>query len=342
MRESNKKVLIILLNIFAIVGNLFSTLSIIAVTLLAPYVEEFNEILKGTEISLVSQIILVCVCIILNILCIISSKNIEKNKSKIVLCTTISMMCGTILNVIIGFISIIAIYKKNKEVKEEQEIPVLEEIKVKGLNKVIYASLFVFIFIVSYTSIITNLIKDWNIWIRVVSIYLIQILCLSLPFMKNLKRDIKAFWINKKQYFNQIVKTLSMIVLFYIPTALVLKLIIGESTNQTLIKDLPIGFTLVLATIIAPFCEEIMFRGILRKIFKNDKVFIVISALIFGIIHCLYIEQNWLMYLHIIPYAIIGAGFAKIYAKTDNIFTNMSIHFLWNIIAFCSMLLLGI
>lgn len=342
MKETNKKILIILLNILAIIVNLFSILSIIAVTFLAPYVEELNEILKGTEISLLPQIILVSICIILNILCLIFSKDIEKNKEKIVLCTTISMMFGTIYNIITGFICIIAIYKKNKEIKKEQEVPNLEEIKVKGLNKVIYASLFVFVFILSYTSIIVNFIKDWNIWIKLISVYLVQIVCLSLPFMKNLKRDIKAFWINKKQYFSQIIKTLSIIVLCYIPVALVLKLTIGEPTNQTIIKDLPIAFTLVLSTIVAPFCEEIMFRGFLRKVFKNDKVFIIISALIFGIIHCLYREQNWLMYLHIVPYTIMGVGFAKIYAKTDNIFTNMSIHFIWNIIAFCSMLVLEI
>lgn len=342
MKETNKKILIILLNILAIIVNLFSILSIIAVTFLAPYVEELNEILKGTEISLLPQIILVSICIILNILCLIFSKDIEKNKEKIVLCTTISMMSGTIYNIITGFICIIAIYKKNKEIKKEQEVPNLEEIKVKGLNKVIYASLFVFVFILSYTSIIVNFIKDWNIWIKLISVYLVQIVCLSLPFMKNLKRDIKAFWINKKQYFSQIIKTLSIIVLCYIPVALVLKLTIGEPTNQTIIKDLPIAFTLVLSTIVAPFCEEIMFRGFLRKVFKNDKVFIIISALIFGIIHCLYREQNWLMYLHIVPYTIMGVGFAKIYAKTDNIFTNMSIHFIWNIIAFCSMLVLEI
>lgn len=342
MKETNKKILIILLNILAIIVNLFSILSIIAVTFLAPYVEELNEILKGTETSLLPQIILVSICIILNILCLIFSKDIEKNKEKIVLCTTISMMFGTIYNIITGFICIIAIYKKNKEIKKEQEVPNLEEIKVKGLNKVIYASLFVFVFILSYTSIIVNFIKDWNIWIKLISVYLVQIVCLSLPFMKNLKRDIKAFWINKKQYFSQIIKTLSIIVLCYIPVALVLKLTIGEPTNQTIIKDLPIAFTLVLSTIVAPFCEEIMFRGFLRKVFKNDKVFIIISALIFGIIHCLYREQNWLMYLHIVPYTIMGVGFAKIYAKTDNIFTNMSIHFIWNIIAFCSMLVLEI
>lgn len=346
MKESNKKVLIIVLNALAIIGNLFSTLSIIAVTFLAPYVEEFNEILKNTQISLLLQIILVSVCIVLNIICLIFSKNIEKNKEKIVLCTIISMIFGTIYNVIIGFISVIAIYKKNKEIKEEQDIPILEEIKVKTLNKVFYAILFVFIFIIFDTSVITafitDFIKDWNVLIKLISVYLLQILCLSLPFRKNLKRDIKAFWINKKQYFKEIVKTLSIIVLCYIPVALILKLIIGEPTNQTFIKGFPICLTVALSIIIAPICEEILFRGFLRKIFKNDKVFIIVSSLIFGICHCLYIEENWLMYLHIVPYAILGLGLAKVYAKTDNIFTNISIHFIWNSIALCNMFIIGI
>ena len=294
----------------------------------------------NNQIGILSQMIIISVCIILSILNIIFSKDVNKNKEKILLCTTTSIMFGTIYNIIIGFINIIILLIKSKDEVKEEELPKLEKIEVKTSERILYAILFVGIFIVSYTSLVTNIIKDWNVWIKVIIIYLLQILCLTIPFRKNLKRDIKAFSLNKKRYFKEIAKTISLIIICYIPIAIILKLIIGESSNQEAIKDLPIWLTFILSIIIAPICEEIMFRGFLRKVLKNDIIFIIFSALIFGITHCLYIEENWMMYLHIIPYAILGAGFAKIYTKTDNIFTDMSVHFCWNMLAFISMILL--
>ena len=96
---------------------------------------------------------------------------------------------------IVSFLIIILLIKSKDEVKEE-ELPKLEKIEVKTSERIMYAILFVGIFIVSYTSLVTNIIKDWNVWIKVIIIYLLQILCLTIPFRKNLKRDIKAFSLN--------------------------------------------------------------------------------------------------------------------------------------------------
>lgn len=340
MKKENKQILIIVLNLLAIIGNIFSAFILLIIKFLAPYFNELEEMSANNQIGILSQMIIISVCIILSILNIIFSKDVNKNKEKILLCTTTSIMFGTIYNIIIGFINIIILLIKSKDEVKEEELPKLEKIEVKISERIMYAILFVGIFIVSYTSLVTNIIKDWNVWIKVIIIYLLQILCLTIPFRKNLKRDIKAFSLNKKRYFKEIAKTISLIIICYIPIAIILKLIIGESSNQEAIKDLPIWLTFILSIIIAPICEEIMFRGFLRKVLKNDIIFIIFSALIFGITHCLYIEENWIMYLHIIPYAILGAGFAKIYTKTDNIFTDMSVHFCWNMLAFISMILL--
>ena len=208
---------------------------------------------------------------------LIESLNVKiynKNKEKILLCTTTSIMFGTIYNIIIGFINIIILLIKSKDEVKEEELPKLEKIEVKTSERIMYAILFVGIFIVSYTSLVTNIIKDWNVWIKVIIIYLLQILCLTIPFRKNLKRDIKAFSLNKKRYFKEIAKTISLIIICYIPIAIILKLIIGESSNQEAIKDLPIWLTFILSIIIPPICEEIMFRGFLRKVLKNDIIFI--------------------------------------------------------------------
>ena len=131
--------------------------------------------------------------------------------------------------------------------------------------------------------------------------------------------------------------------MFYLPITLIIRLIIGEeSTNQSLIKEIPLWITSILAIIIAPISEEILFRGFLRRIFKNETVFIVISALIFGAIHCMFLEENLVMYLYIIPYAIMGAGMAKLYAKTNNLCTNITLHFIWNLIVMGAMVIMSI
>ena len=215
--------------------------------------------------------------------------------------------------------------------------------KPKVINKLIYLLCFIAIFITFYTSLIVSFFPDLNNWIKVLLYYGGRIIVVVIPFFKILKRDIKDFFDNKKEYINKIIKTFSITILFYIPVTLVLNLILGSnSTNQNLISEIPLWITAILGIIVAPISEEILFRGFLRKIFKNDYVFIVLSGIIFGIVHCMYIEENWLMYLFVLPYAVMGIGFAKLYTKTNNIFANIIIHFLWNLIGVLGMLILSI
>lgn len=215
--------------------------------------------------------------------------------------------------------------------------------KTKVINKLIYLLLFIAIFITFYTSLIANFFQDLNSWIKILLYYGGRIIVVVIPFFNILKRDIKEFLKNKKIYINKTIKTFSITLLFYIPITLVLNLILGSnSTNQNLISEIPLWITAILGIIVAPISEEILFRGFLRKIIKNDYVFIAISGIIFGIVHCMYIEENWLMYLFILPYAVMGIGFAKLYTKTNNIFANIIIHFLWNLIGVLGMLILSI
>ena len=88
-----------------------------------------------------------------------------------------------------------------------------------------------------------------------------------------------------------------------------------------------------MAILFAPFLEEFMFRGFLRKAILNDIAFMIISAFVFGVAHMLYVEENLIMYIYIIPYTLLGYFLARTYTKTNNIFTNISIHFFWNTFA---------
>ena len=329
MQENDKKIIIRVMNIIALLGNIGTLFLINALNFLAKNVEEFSEISRNFEnakVSILQQSIILGLCIIFSI--------------KISLIMAISMMIGSLYNIIAGFVSIIIIYKKKKGEIEENKIK-LED--VKSLNRWIYLILFIAIFIIFYTSIVVNLLSNVNNMILAIGIYLGRIIFVIIPFFNILKRDIKEFICNKKLYLYEIIKTFAITILFYIPVALIINLITGsEATNQNLIKEIPLWITAILAVIIAPISEEILFRGFIRKIFKNDWVYIAISGIIFGVIHCMYAEENWLMYLFVLPYAVMGVGFARLYAKTNNIIANIALHFIWNLFVLGTMVILSI
>ena len=96
-----------------------------------------------------------------------------------------------------------------------------------------------------------------------------------------------------------------------------------------------------LAVIYAPIVEESLFRGCLRRFFKNDKVFIIISAISFGLLHTIFSEPN--LYNAIvmgIPYMAIGGFLAYLYTKTNNMCTNMAFHAFHNAIVMIFVILI--
>ena len=346
MQNNSKKIIVLVLNIIALVGNIGTIMLLGAINLLTKFSEiipelaEITESLSNSNISFLQQFIILSICIIISIINLILCRKYEKNEYKIAFYMTITTMMGSIYNIIAGFVCLIAIFKRNKEEKKAENKP---KEKVKLLVKFIYLVLFVAIFIVFYTEIVANNLLNLNVWLIIAIFYGGRVIIAILPFLITLKKDFKDFLENRKEYIKEIVKAFGITVLFYVPITIIVSLIIGEdSTNQSLIKEIPFWITAILAIIVAPISEEILFRGFLRKIFRNDIVFIVISGIIFGIIHCMYKEDNLLMYLYILPYTIMGAGFAKLYTKTNNIFSNILMHFVWNSMALISMAIVSI
>ncbi len=103
---------------------------------------------------------------------------------------------------------------------------------------------------------------------------------------------------------------------------------INENAVQNLIKTSPI-LAMMLTTIFAPINEEIIFRKTIQDCFKNKWVFIVISGLIFGYLHVTSSETLF-DFLYIIPYGSLGAFFAYILSKTNNIYTTILMHMIHN------------
>ena len=102
----------------------------------------------------------------------------------------------------------------------------------------------------------------------------------------------------------------------------------NESSVQTLIAKLPV-IAFILTTICAPFVEEMVFRKYLRDCVDNKILYMILSGLIFGLVHTAF-NTNILELILIIPYGALGFMFAKTIAETDNIYTTIMVHMFHN------------
>ena len=81
-----------------------------------------------------------------------------------------------------------------------------------------------------------------------------------------------------------------------------------------------------------------IFRKSIKNIVKNKYAFVIISGLLFGLLHISdYTDIK--EYIMSVSYIVMGLDFAYIYHKTNNIFTTMSIHSFHNLLLFITTIL---
>lgn len=93
-----------------------------------------------------------------------------------------------------------------------------------------------------------------------------------------------------------------------------------------MLESMPQWFVIPAAVLWAPIVEELIFRGSLRRFIKNEKLFMVISAVIFGLMHTMVEATLINVFVMAIPYMILGSFFAYVYVKTDNICNSILAH----------------
>ena len=126
----------------------------------------------------------------------------------------------------------------------------------------------------------------------------------------------------------------------------------AQANNEDAVRnmiDLAPLYMLFSVSIYAPFVEELIFRKSIKDSvlgFGNNKIlkylYILISGLIFSSLHVIGMTNSYLDYLYIIPYFGLGAAFATLYYKTDNIFSSISMHSLHNTVAIILYLVAGV
>lgn len=238
----------------------------------------------------------------------------------------ISNIIGGILIESISFDADIKLIKKiNKPIS-----------KIKKLTNELYHSKLTYLYL--FISIIICYEKLY------INGYIFMILVFSTLisfFIKDIKKSLKEFKNNKKKYILFVLKNYLITLIIANTLTIIIFLIIGEdSTNEQLLNTEPIWRLLLTSVIYAPIAEELLFRGCLRKLIKNDTIFILISGISFGLWHVIGYEQSLLQYLYIFTYSALGIGLSYVYAKTNNLTTNIGMHFIHNLLANITNLLL--
>lgn len=174
-------------------------------------------------------------------------------------------------------------------------------------------------------------------------ISLILLIIFLFIFRKIIVPDFYDFKKNGKKYLKDTYYYYLIGVLIMIVSNYIINIFGGtaqnEVGNEELFKNLALYASLN-AVIFAPIIEELMTRSILKNTFKNKYIYALFSGLIFGLLHVIFFLPNNIYELfYIIPYGALGFVFALIYAKSNNIITNITFHSLHNFI--CLILLLG-
>lgn len=162
----------------------------------------------------------------------------------------------------------------------------------------------------------------------------ILLFVLALIFKDVLYRDLIDFLKNKDLYFKKYFKFWFVILAgMFLSNIIAMQFTEGVAQNQeavlNFLREMPL-YMYFSAVIFAPIAEELVFRQGFRQIILNDKLFILLSGLSFGVIHIIAAEEIISQLPFLPAYTIPGFVFAYLLVKTKNIFVPIGIHFVHN------------
>ena len=213
-----------------------------------------------------------------------------------------------------------------------------------------------FILDVLYSSIVVGVLNSLGIDIlsfslikKCLSLILIDLslmIIFYLIYRKELNKEFFKYIRHFGEYFSFGFKWWIIGLCIMIGSNLIIQIIYPSvANNEAAIQNAMASMPLYIAfssCFFAPFVEEIIFRKSLRKVFNNDFLFILMSGLLFGLVHNLTsLDSGQVLYM--IPYGAFGCVFAYMYTKTRTIFTSMMFHFIHNtVLVFISLYSMGV
>ncbi|MBP3635203.1 MAG: CPBP family intramembrane metalloprotease [Bacilli bacterium] len=319
---------------------LSSIFMILYLVLNLAYVVYKNELISKDMTDNISNLLFYVMSIIgiIYFFVLAFKKNIDFNKHyKGILFWSIIFFIYNIISGVIGFM-LYTDLDKNTNKKKKRELPIIEY--KEYTNK--YICLFAFLICMFIMFFLSNYI---NGVIQMILMYVVIITIMVLVFRKQLAHDFKLFREYFREYISLTFKTWlkSLVVMMILSITIQIITNTTNSNNQQNLQDMfnvaPIIIAL-LTMIYAPIAEELMFRGVFRKFISNEKLFIIISGVVFGLMHVIDDSKTLAEFSYVIIYSVLGCYLASLYYKTNNIFTNISFHFMQNTLGVIGMLLL--
>ena len=294
-------------------------------------------------------IFLAILCILLNSLIIYwaSKDRLLRHKGGVLACSIISIFTSTYTFItLLAIINIIVIANSKRVRKEDfppekKPLPKLKKEEV-DIAKIIEAVILLLIYFSQF--LWSDILKESKYKIPVSIVFYVVMIVLSIIFFKDLyKENFKVFKNNFKTYLSNLLPIIGKYYLAYLGIALFAVYLTSEltSANQNSIESLPLWYSMPLAIIYAPIVEETLFRGSMRRLIKNDILFIIASAMVFGLLHTVFSEETLYNTIAMsLPYMAMGGFLAYIYTKTNNMLCNMSFHCFHNTLAMILLILM--
>lgn len=314
---------------------LWSVILVILYFLLVFYIGGFNVKDKTELIINIITIFLSVIGIVYECVLIFNKKiDLNKHKNGVLACSIYFL----VVNIISGVIGFSVTKELNGNKKERRELP---EIELKEYtNK--YICLIAFIICLGILLFGSKIITKF--WMLIVFYVVILSLMIG-AFYKQLIHDFKIFKSYFKEYFVLILKTWGKALVLIMITTIIIQIITNttQANNQIALQNSfnsnPV-FIAILAMFYAPIAEELMFRGVFRKFIKNKKLFVIVSGVVFGLMHVIDDSKTLAEFSYVFVYSILGIYLAGIYAKTNNLCTNIFMHFMQNTLSVIGMILL--
>lgn len=181
-----------------------------------------------------------------------------------------------------------------------------------------------------------NRLLEQNIILIIGSI--ITTIVLLYIFREKIISDFKSFKENHTEYLPKCVKYWAIgFVITYILNILIAAFFLkgaspNEEANRLMIKSFPIYMALS-ACLVAPICEEILFRLSFKELFKRRITYALFTGILFGAAHLL-VSTSLADLIYILPYSALGITFGLLCFDTDNICSSIFAHILHNTITY--------
>lgn len=164
---------------------------------------------------------------------------------------------------------------------------------------------------------------------------LVYIIIIIFLYKETFKNNIKDFIKNIEYYLHEYPKYWAFAFFLMMVSNIFILLLFPNSTatnqeNINLIFNKAPAYIIISSALFAPLIEESIFRLSLRKIFKTDTLFIIISGFAFGAMHVVSSFESFSDLIYIITYSIPGFVFAYTLVKSENIFVPISLHMFHN------------